>query len=150
MLKHLKDMKYKMRYKRTGNSTISHLLSPGGPGDVTCPPPVIPEVTVQDFLQENLIFSLNLGQSLLLRPSVQSGDTPPPGSWSPGGPPHLRPAPSPALRQTGLVTLGLGESPVQHGVVVRHLTALHSQKLKKPSNKFLGGLPLQGGEEGEL
>ena len=103
--------------------TISNLLCPGGPGNVTCPPPVVPEVTVQDFLQENLIFPLNPGQSLLLRPSVQSRDTPPPGARAPGGPSHLRPAPSPSLSQTRLLTLGLRDSPVQQAVVVSH----HSQ-----------------------
>ena len=87
--------------------TTSDLLRPGWPGNVTCPPPVVAEVTVQDFLEENLIFSLNPGQSLLLRPPVQSGDTPPPGARPPWGPSHLGPAPSPPLSQARLVTLGL-------------------------------------------
>ena len=85
--------------------TTSDLLSPGCPGNVTCPPPVVAEVTVQDLLEENLIFSLDPGQSLLLRPPVQPGDTPPPGARPPGGPSHLGAAPSPPLIQTRLVTV---------------------------------------------
>ena len=85
--------------------TTSDLLIPGWPGNVTCPPPVVAEATVQDFLQENLIFPLNPGQSLLLRPSVQPGDTPPPGAGPSCGPANLRAAPSPPLSQTRLLTV---------------------------------------------
>ena len=82
-------------------STISDLARPGRSGNVTGPPPVVAQVTVQDLLEENLIFSLNPGQSLLLSPASQSGDTPPPGAprppGAPGAPPHLRPGPPPAV-----------------------------------------------------
>ena len=72
---------------------------------MTGPAPVVAQVTVQDLLEENLIFSLNPGQSLLLSPASQSGDTPPPGARPPGGPSHLGAAPSPPLSQTRLVTV---------------------------------------------
>ena len=125
-----------MRYKATDNSTISY-LSPGSPGYMTGSPPVVPEVTVQDLLKENLIFSLNPGKSFLLRPPIQSRDTPPPGARPPGGPPHLRPAPSPPVREAELVTLRLRDSPFQEAVVPRHLTlALHCQKLKNRATSF--------------
>ena len=90
---------------------------------MTRPPPVVAEVTVQDLLQENLIFSLYLGKSFPLGSGREPGGAGPPVSplGPPGRPSHLGPAPpSPASLETGQVTPRLGDRQVQQSVVSRH------------------------------
>lgn len=120
---------------------------------MTRPPPVVAEVTVQDLLQENLIFSLYLGKSFPLGSGREPGGAGPPVSplGPPGRPSDLGPAPpSPASLETGQVTPRLGDRQVQQSVVSRHppsrwlcLRLRGATSLQGPAQEGLTVLPRQ-------